>query len=216
MAHITIFFDLDGVVFDSYDLWDQVVSQLLAVYGVSYTETIKQNLWQLSMKEANDYLLSLISTEVDELAFEQAKSELLLASYRQVPLMTDVAFVLKEMVARGFCLYAVTSNDLQLAKTGLESHGLLTYFSKVISSLGYGDGEKDTDFFQHLLEEEGLMGADVCMVEDSLENLKNAASVGIKGIYMKNELYPMLGEFSYLKTICHLKDVLDLVEEEKG
>ena len=129
MTYKAIFFDLDGVIFDSYDLWDQAVSQLLADYGVSYSEEIKQTLWQLPMTEANGYLLGLIDEFVDEGGFEKQKRSYLKKRYQTVPLIKGAQTVLAELNQQGFQLYAVTANYADLARAGLEAHELLANFS---------------------------------------------------------------------------------------
>jgi beta-phosphoglucomutase-like phosphatase (HAD superfamily) len=39
-----IFLDLDGVIFDSYGLWDEVIEKVLALANISYTQTIKRGI----------------------------------------------------------------------------------------------------------------------------------------------------------------------------
>lgn len=51
-----IFFDLDGVIFDSYGLWDKAVEDFLSTVNLTYTTEMKQKLWQLNMLEAEHYL----------------------------------------------------------------------------------------------------------------------------------------------------------------
>ena len=58
-----IFLDLDGVIFDSYDLWDDVVKELLAMANVDYTDEIKKHLWRLNMPEAELYLAEFFTSQ---------------------------------------------------------------------------------------------------------------------------------------------------------
>ena len=44
MNKMVIWFDLDGVIFDSYEVWDQVVQGILKHHGVAYTQQIREEL----------------------------------------------------------------------------------------------------------------------------------------------------------------------------
>ncbi|WP_242616149.1 hypothetical protein [Streptococcus parasuis] len=56
MNKMVIWFDFDGVIFDSYEVWDQVVQGILKHHGVAYTQQIREELWRIPMEDVNAYL----------------------------------------------------------------------------------------------------------------------------------------------------------------
>ena len=84
MNKMVIWFDLDGVIFDSYEVWDQVVQGILKHHGVAYTQQIREELWRIPMEDVNAYLLQLVESSLDENEFERQKMNQLQSLYRAV------------------------------------------------------------------------------------------------------------------------------------
>ncbi len=209
-----IFLDLDGVIFDSYDLWDMAVAKFLNLAGISYTSEIKAELWQLNMPEAEHYLEQLFLVKNISYRPEVLQTALVLL-YEKVPLMTDAKAVLTDLAQQGYQLYAVTSNHYHLAEIGLKSRQLFPYFTAIYSCLAMGYDGKEEAFLQTILTKERLKAKQVIFVEDSISNLKMAKNLGISGIYLENQDNPQNEENRNITTIRSLKELSNLVKEIK-
>ncbi|MBJ8350007.1 HAD hydrolase-like protein [Streptococcus zalophi] len=186
-----IFMDLDGVIFDSYHIWDQVVETLLAQNELSLTTTIRQKLWNSTINQAEDYLLSLLGNDWTLEDLRREKDRLLVKAYEKVTLMPDVFSTLETLVEDGYELVAVTSNESHLALKGLEETSLLPYFNAVYSIFDFNFQNKTKNFLQRVARDIGVSPHHLVMVEDSWQNLKEAKTLGITTLYLENAVYPL-------------------------
>lgn len=208
-----IFLDLDGVIFDSYGLWDEVIEKVLAIANISYTQTIKKHLWRLNMVEAQAYLSALFAKE--NLPYPEKKTQQLLeGAYQKVSLMPQAVEMIADLAKEDFLIYAVTSNYDDLAKIGLESAGVLQYFSGIYSCIALGFLDKTEDFYQAVLETEALSDKTIFYLEDSTRHLKTAQKFGIQGVYLSNTDNPQDNQEQAFRTIRHLKEFITIVKEE--
>lgn len=208
-----IFLDLDGVIFDSYGLWDEVIEKVLALANISYTQTIKKHLWRLNMIESQAYLSALFAKE--NLTYPEKKTQQLLEeAYQKVSLMPQAVETLDDLAEEDFLIYAVTSNYDDLAKIGLESAGVLQYFSGSYSCIALGFPDKTEDFYQAVLENEALFDKTIFYLEDSTRHLKTAQKFGIQGVYLSNTDNPQDNQEQAFRTIRHLKEFTTIVKEE--
>jgi FMN phosphatase YigB (HAD superfamily) len=208
-----IFLDLDGVIFDSYGLWDEVIEKVLALANVPYTQTIKKHLWRLNMVEAQAYLSALFAKE--NLIYPEKKTQQLLeGAYQKVSLMPHAVEMIADLAKEDFLIYAVTSNYDDLAKIGLESTGVLQYFSGIYSCIALGFPDKTDEFYRAVLEIEGLSDKTIFYLEDSTRHLKTAQKFGIQGVYLSNTDNPQDNQEQAFRTIRHLKEFTTIVKEE--
>lgn len=213
-AEKVIFLDLDGVIFDSYGLWDEVIEQVLSHANIPYTQAIKKQLWRLNMIEAQEYLASLFAQQNVVYQAKKVKEQLVKA-YQKVLLMPHAAEFLADLSREGCVIYAVTSNYDDLAKIGLESKAVLKYFFKIYSCIEEGFADKTEAFYRFLLDKEILNGEKVIYLEDSSRNLVEAQKCGIKGIYLSNADNPQDNQGQRFYTIRCLNDFKKFVKEEK-
>ncbi len=208
-----IFLDLDGVIFVSYGLWDEVIEKVLALANVPYTQTIKKHLWRLNMVEARTYLSALFAKE--NLTYPEKKTQQLLeGAYQKVSLMPQAVEMIADLAKEDFLIYAVTSNYDDLAKIGLESAGVFQYFSGSYSCIALGFPDKTEDFYQAVLETEALFDKKIFYLEDSTRHLKTAQKFGIQGVYLSNTDNPQDNQEQAFRTIRHLKEFITIVKEE--
>lgn len=186
-----VFFDLDGVLFDSYDIWDQMVKDLLERYGIPFTDELQAKLWNMEMEQADLYLTHLLADFLDETSFKAAKEDYLLTAYQSVSLKSGAKNLLAKLIKRGYDLYAVTSNYGHLAKAGLEANGILPYFQQVVSTFDYNSDTKDIEFLNSIISFYELGNCSISMVEDSWKNLLQAKKADINTIYLLNDVYPL-------------------------
>lgn len=213
MIYDAILCDLDGVILDAYDLWDGVVSDLLLAYGVVYDDGIKAQLWQLSMEEAEAYLLSLLGSACSREVLRTRQMLALERAYAKVGLIDGARELLQGLAERGLPVVAVTSNHLNLARLGLASNHLLPFFREVYSSQELGFPDKNRAFLTQVCQKEVMVPNRLLLIEDSPHNLLEAQSLGIQGVFLNHSLYPWIG-LEGVYRIDRLGAVLDLLDKE--
>lgn len=126
-----VFFDLDGVLFDSYDIWDQMVKSLLERYGIPFTNELQARLWNMEMEQADLYLTHLLADFLDETSFKSAKEDYLLKAYQSVSLKSgakdgaakrDLAIAAQKM-CQSYQVPFIINDDIDLAKE-LDADGI--------------------------------------------------------------------------------------------
>lgn len=215
MNKMVIWFDLDGVIFDSYEVWDQVVQGILKHHGVTYTQQIEEELWRIPMEDVNAYLLQLVENSIDENELERQKMDQLQSLYRDISLVEGVHELLSTLKAKGAVMYAVTSNYLELAELGLSSHHLSNYFVKLYSSLDLFGSDKNREFYQFILHQEGMDPANIVMVEDNMNNLRIGHELGIAGVYIEHLNSPFSDENTGIVSIKQLSELIPILEDRK-
>lgn len=204
-----VFFDLDGVIFDSYQIWDDLVNHLLALKSLSLTDQIQDQLWSLSMSEADTYLSGLLISEFQAQDIADIKHQLLIDGYAHVTLMKNAKKTIEKLAEMGFQLYAITSNYKQIAEIGLRSAGIFDYFTDVLSVMDTFFEDKHAAYFQYIANEYHFDLEKIPLVEDSISNLKAAKSVNMKTIYYQNNLYTIKPE-DYSEVDIILNDLSEL------
>ncbi|HEO8608783.1 TPA: HAD family hydrolase [Streptococcus suis] len=215
MNKMVIWFDLDGVIFDSYGVWDQVVQGILKHHGVAYTQQIREELWCIPMENVNGYLLQLVENSLDENELERQKMNQLQSLYRDISLMDGVHELLSTLKAKGAVMYAVTSNYLELAELGLSSHHLSNYFVKLFSSLDLFGNDKNREFYQFILHQERIDPTNIVMVEDNMNNLRIGHELGIAGVYKEHPDSPFSDENTGIVSIKQLSELIPILEDRK-
>lgn len=183
--------DLDGVIFDSYDLWDNVVESLCQQYGVANNMTLRQRLWDLPMSEIDGYLANYFGVPEESERVRQDKMKLARALYEEVPLKKGVHRFLAWAKSMGYPIIAATANDYELARTGLIKAGVMDYFSAVYSTVEMNKDEKDCEYLAMICRLESFLPEQAVLIEDNVNNLRYAERLGMRGIYIKNDVYPI-------------------------
>lgn len=207
-----IFFDLDGVIFDSYGLWDNVVSHLLALKGLSLTKDIQEHLWSLSMVDADRYLTSLLYPDYEPEEISDIKYQFLIDAYSEVRLLRHTKELLEDLSETGWQLFAVTSNYKQIAEIGLQASEIYNSFTDVLSVMDTAFEEKDANYFQFIADKYSFDLSKIVIIDDSIANLKAAKKVKMKTIYFQNSLYPLRKE-DYQDIDLILNDLSDLLSQ---
>ncbi|MBV1943989.1 HAD family hydrolase [Streptococcus parasuis] len=215
MNKMVIWLDLDGVIFDSYEVWDQVVQGILKHHGVAYTQQIREELWRIPMEDVNAYLLQFVENSLDENELERQKMNQLQSLYRDISLVEGVHELLSTLKAKGAVIYAVTSNYLELAELGLSSHHLSNYFVKLYSSLDLFGSDKNREFYQFILHQERIDPANIVMVEDNKNNLCIGYELGIAGVYIEHPNSPFSVENTGIVSIKQLSELIPILEDKK-
>jgi HAD superfamily hydrolase (TIGR01509 family) len=183
-------FDLDGVLIDSEPVWEQVRRALVAERGGQWAPDAQRRLMGMSTPEWARYLSQDLGVGLPP---DQVASEVIArmtARYTEhVPLMDGAVDAVHRMAAR-WPLAVASSAPAVLIQTVLQSAGLRSCFSVVMSTEQVAHGKPAPDIYLAVTAALGCPPPDCAAVEDSSNGLRSAAAAGLRVIAIPQPQYP--------------------------
>ena len=169
LAHIKgVIFDLDGTLLDSIGMWQEIDREYLARFRKMAPDDLQRRIEGFSVLETAQYFQSAfalrdsIETVIADWN-EMAREEYL---YR-LPLKEGGEELEKRLAGEGIKLGIATTNYRNLTEGCLERHGILSFFSAVMTSAEIEKGKPDPEIY---LKAAAAMGVDPrsCVVFEDL------------------------------------------------
>jgi HAD superfamily hydrolase (TIGR01509 family) len=185
-----VIFDLDGVLLDSEQLWNQAKEELVREAGGRWREDAPRAMMGMSSTEWSRYMHDELDVplEVEEINRRVvAKMEEL---YRtDLPLLPGAVEVVQALHRR-WPLGLASSSNRELIDLALEQAGFADAFTATVSSEEVDRGKPAPDVYLRAAEGVGVP-ADRCVaLEDSSNGLKSAVAAGMAVIAVPNPHYP--------------------------
>ena len=183
-------FDLDGVIVDSEQVWDEVREALVRERGGRWHERAQADMMGMSSPEWSRYLheeLGLagppeeINAEVVRRMLERYQVEL--------PLIGGAVEAVRRLAAT-FPLGIASSSNRPLIETVLERAGLADLFAVNVSSEEVPRGKPAPDVYVEAARRLGVAAAECAAIEDSANGLRSAHAAGMRVIAIPNPHYP--------------------------
>jgi len=189
MDPAAIVFDLDGVLVDSEQVWDDVRRAVVAERGGRWTDEATTAMQGMSTPEWAHYLTTLGATgSPDELA--RAVVDGMADRYRaHVPLLpgaVDAVTALSEWWPLG----VASSSPPELIRVVLAAAGLTARFRTTVSSEEVPRGKPAPDVYQAVARRLVAEPATCVAVEDSANGLRAAAAAGMVLVAVPNPHFP--------------------------
>jgi HAD superfamily hydrolase (TIGR01509 family) len=189
MTPAAIVFDLDGVLVDSEQVWDEVRRRVVAERGGRWTDEATTAMQGMSTPEWAAYLSTLGATGTpDELA--EAVIAAMADRYREhVPLLPGAVEAVTVLSER-WPLAVASSSPPELIRVVLAAAGVADRFRAVVSSEEVEHGKPAPDVY---LAAAARLGADPgrCVaIEDSGNGLRAAAAAGMTVVAVPNPHFP--------------------------
>ena len=186
-----ILFDLDGVILDSMDMWQNLGPNFIKSLGLEAEEDLGKTLYTMTDREGYIYLKENYQLPLSLQEIEERIRGEIQHFYLEAPLLRPGAQeLLQDLAGEGISSYLCSQTPRDLIQGALEVLGLDSYFQKIWSTGGRAKGKEDPEIFQEILEDLGLQGPDLFYLEDSLYALRTAETLGIQGIYIQNSWNP--------------------------
>jgi HAD superfamily hydrolase (TIGR01509 family) len=184
-----VVFDLDGVVVDSEQVWDDVRERLVRERGGRWSETAQADMMGMSSPEWSRYLH-------DELGLAEPPEELnaevvrrMLERYREELPLIDGAVEAVRRLATSFPLAVASSSNRPLIETVLETAGVAGLFAVVVSSEEVPRGKPAPDVYLEAARRLGVSPGRCAAVEDSSNGLRSAHAAGLRVVAIPNAHY---------------------------
>lgn len=185
-----VVFDLDGVLLDTEQIWDEVREALARERGGRYDERAQQAMMGMSSGEWSSFMH-------DELGLREPPEEIsaevvrrLLARYRErLPLIPGAVKAVERLAGR-WPLAVASSSNRELIEEFLDGSGLRALFRASVSSEEVGRGKPAPDVFLEAARRLGVAPARCAAIEDSTNGLRAARAAAMRVIAVPNVHYP--------------------------
>jgi len=187
-----VIFDLDGVLVDSEQVWDESRKDVVAEHGGEWTDSATTDMLGMSSKEWPVYLIEHLGVPLSVEAINAAVVDAMLREYREhLPLLPGA----REAVARmadAFTLGLASSSNRPIIDVVLHEMGVTERFKATVSSEEVARGKPAPDVYQEALRRLGATTATA--IEDSDAGLRSAHAAGLYVIAIPNPHFPPSAE----------------------
>jgi HAD superfamily hydrolase (TIGR01509 family) len=185
-----VVFDLDGVVVDSEQVWDDVREQLAHERGGRWHARAQADMMGMSSPEWSRYMHDVIglAEPPDEINDEVVRR--MLERYRvELPLI-DGAVEAVRRLAPHFSLGVASSSNRPLIETVLDRADIADLFDAVVSSEEVAAGKPAPDVYLEAARRLGVAPGRAAAIEDSSNGLRAAHAAGMRVVAVPNAHYP--------------------------
>jgi HAD superfamily hydrolase (TIGR01509 family) len=182
--------DMDGVLIDSEQLWDEVREQLARERGGRWHERAQADMMGMSSTEWSRYMHDVIGLVEPPEEINAEVVRRLLARYREsLPLMPGAVAAVERLAAR-WPLGLASSSNREVIDAVLELAGIAHLFRATVSSEEVEHGKPAPDVYLEAARRLGVDPTSCAAVEDSANGIRSARAAGMRVIAIPNPHYP--------------------------
>ena len=185
-----VVFDLDGVLLDSEQVWDEVREQLVKERGGRWRDQAHTEMMGMSSVEWSRYMHDElgVSDPPEEISKEVVRR--LAEVYRErLPLIEGAVEAVERLAAR-WPLGLASSSNRELIDLVLELSGLARFFQVTVSSEEVQHGKPAPDVYLEAARGLGVPPENCAAVEDSRNGIRAAKAAGMRVIAIPNPHFP--------------------------
>jgi HAD superfamily hydrolase (TIGR01509 family) len=201
-------FDLDGVLLDSEQVWNEAKEELVRERGGRWRDDAPRRMMGMSSPEWAAYLRDELGVPLETDAISDDVVRRLERIYRaELPLIDGAVEAVKRL-AGVVPLGLASSSNREIIELFLELSGLGPCFAAVISSEEVARGKPAPDVYLEVLRRIGADPAGSVGVEDSENGIRAAKAAGMRVLALPNPHYPPGPD-----ALAEADDVLDSLDE---
>jgi HAD superfamily hydrolase (TIGR01509 family) len=185
-----VVFDMDGLLLDSEQVWDEVREQLARERGGRWHEQAQRDMMGMSSQEWSRYMHDAIglAETPDEINAEVVRR--MAARYRgSLPLIPGAVDAVRRIGAV-WPLGLASSSNRPLIDLALELMGVSELFNATVSSEEVGRGKPAPDVYLEAARRLGVDPSRTAAVEDSHNGIRSARAAGMRVIAIPNPHFP--------------------------
>lgn len=203
-----VIFDLDGVLVDSEQMWDEVRRSVVARHGGRWTDEATRAMQGMSTPEWARYLVEELGARLSpEGAAETVVGEMA-ARYESGPPVLPGAERAVRAVAERWPVAIASSSPPGLIDAFLTATGLAETVRVRVSSEQVGAGKPAPDVYLEAASRLGVRPQACAAVEDSTNGLRAALAAGMTVVGVPNPHFPPASDVLAKATV-----VIDSVED---
>jgi HAD superfamily hydrolase (TIGR01509 family) len=186
----TVIFDLDGVLLDSEQRWNEVKHALVEDAGGTWRDDAPVTMMGMSSPEWSAYLRDELRVPMELDAISRDVVQRMEESYaRELPLLPGAEAAVRALAAR-WPLGLASSSNREIIDRFLELSGFGDAFAVTVSSEEVERGKPAPDVYLETARRMGVDPARCVAVEDSSNGLRAAAAAVMTVIAVPNPHYP--------------------------
>jgi HAD superfamily hydrolase (TIGR01509 family) len=185
-----VVFDMDGVLIQSEEVWDEVRAEYVRERGGRYDDEVQRALMGMSSVEWSQYLHDVAGVPDEPEAINDEVVRRMLERYREhLPLIDGAVDAVRRMAAR-YPLGLASSSNRALIDAVLLLAGLTEFFTATVSSEEVAHGKPAPDVYLEAARRLGVDPHRCAAVEDSHGGIRSAKAAGMRVIAIPNPSYP--------------------------
>jgi HAD superfamily hydrolase (TIGR01509 family) len=185
-----VIFDLDGVLIESEQLWDEARRTVAAEHHGHWRDDATTAMQGMSSVEWGAYMHDVLGVDLPADAIVDDVVEHLLDRYREhVPLLPGAVEAVRRIGAEWPLAVASSANRSVIAAV-LELTGLTDAFAATVSSEEVARGKPAPDVYLEAARRLAVTERECAAVEDSTNGIRSAAAAGLRVVAVPNRAYP--------------------------
>jgi HAD superfamily hydrolase (TIGR01509 family) len=185
-----VVFDLDGVLIDSEQVWDEVRERLANERGGRWHEQAQRDMMGMSSAEWSTYMHDVIGLAESPQEINAEVVQRLLARYRtSLPLLSGAVKAV-ERLAKRWPLGLASSSNREVIDAVLDMARIAKHFRATVSSEEVGRGKPAPDVYREAARRLEVEPQHAAAVEDSRNGIRSARAAGMRVIAIPNPHYP--------------------------
>jgi HAD superfamily hydrolase (TIGR01509 family) len=189
-----VIFDLDGVLLDSEQLWDDAREQLARERGGRWHENAQRDMMGMSSPEWSRYMHDVIGLPEPPEEISREVVERLAKLYGEhLPVVPGAREAVERLAAR-WLLGLASSSNRELIDLALELLGVKHLFKATVSSEEVPRGKPAPDVYLEAARRLGVEPTRAAAIEDSENGILAAKAAGMRVIAIPNRHFPPDGE----------------------
>jgi HAD superfamily hydrolase (TIGR01509 family) len=185
-----VVFDLDGVIVDSEQVWDEVREAYVRETGGTYTDAATRDMMGMSSPEWSRYMAESLHVPGPPEEINDAIVERMLERYGEAPPLIPGAVESVRRVAARWPLAIASSSNPELIEVVVRAAGLGDVFEIAVSSQEVARGKPAPDVYLEAARRLGVAPERCAAVEDSHNGIRSAKAAGMRVVAVPNPHFP--------------------------
>jgi HAD superfamily hydrolase (TIGR01509 family) len=207
-----VIFDLDGVLIDSEQAWDDVRREFVQERGGRWHDRAQRDMMGMSSPEWSRYVAQELGVELPPEQISDDVVARLAARYRErLPVLPGAPEAL-ERLSRRWPLGLASSSNRELIDLVLDVAGWQARFRVTVSSEEVARGKPAPDVYLEAARRLGTPPAGCAAIEDSRNGIRSAVAAGMRVIAIPNRAFPP-GDEALAASALTLRSLEDLTAD---
>jgi HAD superfamily hydrolase (TIGR01509 family) len=185
-----VVFDLDGVLLDTEELWDEARRRLAEERGAAWPNDAQRAMMGMSSNEWSRYMHDVIGLREPPEEISDEVVRRLEALYRERLPLVPGALEAVRRIGAGWSLAIASSSNRPLIDLFLELTGTGELFRATVSSEEVERGKPAPDVYLEAVRRLNADPASSAAIEDSENGIRSAAAAGMQMVAIPNLAFP--------------------------
>jgi HAD superfamily hydrolase (TIGR01509 family) len=185
-----VIFDMDGVIVDTEQVWDEVREQLVADWNGRSVPGAQRAMMGMSSLEWSRYMHEELGLDPSPAEINAEVVRRMLGRYQQELPLIDGALDAIRRLAERFPLAVASSSNRPLIDAVLATAGIADCFVTTVSSEEVARGKPSPDVYLEAARRLGVEPARCAAIEDSGSGIRAAHAAGMRVLAYPNVHYP--------------------------